>query len=420
MTLDRKLKKSKQHLWTFLLSKLITSLGSSIYSLGISFYILSATGSAMSFAWNLLLSVLPRTLLAPLAGYAIDRYNKKNILLTAQFSSGAAMLVLFFIVQQHSLSLTAIYAATALLSVTSTFSGLAFTASISQLVHGDAIQRAASFNQTSLSLAAIMGPALGGLLYGLLSLPAFIILFAVSFLAAGLLDLTMDFQLFSEKQTEHKPTENMIASIQSGWKYLRGHIVLFKIVSVALFTNFLFSAFTVGFSFMLIEKLHISSVHFGLIEGTNAAGILVASVYMGAAAAQAQPIRTARNGVIIMGLIMGMMTLPLFIQLPYWGNVIFYMGTLLLFGLIGSIVNIPIMVLMQKLTAEAYRGRVFSWMETMSMGLAPLAMILFGYLYDLLPVQAIFIGASSILILFVLVMLPSSFLKETAARDEQY
>jgi hypothetical protein len=45
-----KLKKATYHLWTFTISKLISTFGVSVFSFGISFYILSVTGSATSFA----------------------------------------------------------------------------------------------------------------------------------------------------------------------------------------------------------------------------------------------------------------------------------------------------------------------------------------------------------------------------------
>ena len=93
---DYKSKKTKQHIWTFLFSKLIASLGISIYSFGISFYILSVTGSALSFAINLILNVLPRTLISPIVGYMADKYSKKVIIVSSQFGSALAMILLLF------------------------------------------------------------------------------------------------------------------------------------------------------------------------------------------------------------------------------------------------------------------------------------------------------------------------------------
>lgn len=74
---------SKYNLWAYTVSELVSGLGNGIYTFGISLYILAATGSAISFALNLMLSALPRAILAPLAGYLVDRYSRKAIVLVS-------------------------------------------------------------------------------------------------------------------------------------------------------------------------------------------------------------------------------------------------------------------------------------------------------------------------------------------------
>ena len=60
---------------------------------------------------------------------------------------------------------------------------------------------------------------------------------------------------------------------------------------------------------------------------------------------------------------------------------------------------------MQKRIDEEYRGRVFGLLETMSMSLLPLAMVLFGFLFDIVPAEYILISSSVILIAAVAYML---------------
>ena len=106
-----------------------------------------------------------------------------------------------------------------------------------------------------------------------------------------------------------------------------------------------------------------------------------------------------------MGLLMGLATLPLMIELPYMGIVGFYIGLMLSFGICLIFVNTPIGVMMQKRIDEEYRGRVFGLLETMSMSLLPLAMVLFGFLFDIVPAEYILISSSVIMIAAVAYML---------------
>lgn len=416
-----KLKKSTYNLWTFIISKLVSSLGSSIYSFGISFYILSATGSAMNFALNLISSILPRTLLAPVAGYLADTYSKKAIVIISQISSTIALLGLLIYSLLVGPSLGAIYITTALLSVTSTFSGVTFSASIASLVNPERIQKAMSFNQTSISLATIGGPALGGLLYGLVSLPVFISIFIFAYLIATLLDSTMDFKLYSNKKESEglEKKEKMLESIKGGIRYLRKNELISRIVIVSLFVNFFFGAFQVGFSYILINLLKIESFHFGFIEASTSVGMLVVSVYIGLRRTFKSPLTISKWGIVGMGLVMAMLSLPLLVHFSYWGSVIFYIILLFTDGALMMFVNTPIGVLMQNNIDEEYRGRVFSLMETMAMALMPLAMILFGVLYDFIPAQYILITSSTALIIIVLLIIPTKLIRKFSATKEK-
>ena len=79
-----KVKKATYQLWTFTISKIISTLGANVLAFGISLYILKMTGSATSFAMNMVCSILPRVLLASIVGLMADRYSKKMIILLSQ------------------------------------------------------------------------------------------------------------------------------------------------------------------------------------------------------------------------------------------------------------------------------------------------------------------------------------------------
>ena len=234
-----KLRRATYNMWTFIVSKLISSMGSSIYTFGISFYIISATGSATNFAMNLVCSILPRTLFAPIAGYVADTFNKKIIIVFAQIFSALSVSGLLIYSLIEGISLTAIYITTALLALVSSFSGVTFTSAIANLVDPERIQKAVSFNQTSLSLATIGGPAIGGLLYGLVSLPVFLTIFIIAFVIATILEATMDFKLYTKKK-ENAKKEKMLQSIKEGIHYLKTNELISRIVIIALIINFFF------------------------------------------------------------------------------------------------------------------------------------------------------------------------------------
>ena len=401
-----KFKRATYHLWTFTISKLISSFGAQVYSFAISFYILQLTGSASSFAMNLICSILPRTLVAPFAGYAADKYSRKMIVITAQVATTLAIGGLLVVSLTAGLSLFAIYATTIILSITSLFSSVTFSSSVTGLVDETRIQKAMSLNQMSISFAAIGSPAVGGLLYGAVSMPVFLIIYIIASFLAVVLESTMNFNLFSKRRevVEGEEKEPMLQSMKAGFHYLMKQPILKIMVVISLFINFLFGAYQVGYSFILIEKLKINAQHFGFTEGAFAIGMLLMSIYFSVRKELKYPFLVSKWSIIVMGLLMGGVALPLFVSMSSFVTVGFYILLMFFFGVSMIVTNTPIQVMMQKAIEDDYKGRVFSIIETCAMALMPLGMVLFGFLYDVLPAEGILVVSSLVLIGVVLVL----------------
>lgn len=408
------LKRATYHLWTFTISKLISSFGAQVYAFAISFYILQLTGSATNFATNLICSILPRAIMAPFAGYVADRYSRKTIVIGAQIATTLAIGGLLTVSIVSGLSLIAIYTTTIILSITSTFSGVTFTSSITGLVDEKRIQRAMSMNQMSISFAAIASPAVGGLLYGTVSMPVFLMIFMAASITAVILESTMNFKLFAKRKevVEGEPKESMLQSMKAGFSYLKLQSVLMTIIWISLVINFLFGAFQVGYSFILIEKMKMDSTHFGFTEGASAVGMVIMSIYLSVRKEMKYPLLVGKWGIVAMGAVMGAVAVPLLFKLPYGGMFAFYAGLMLSFGVLVIFVNTPMQVMMQKMIDDDYKGRVFSILETMAIALMPLGMVLFGFLYDVLPAEWILITSSVVLILVVLIMARPSIVRK--------
>jgi len=411
LTEAQKLKRGTYHLWTFMTSKLISTFGANVYSFAISFYILQLTGSATNFALNLICSILPRTIAAPFAGYVADNFSRKRTIILAQASSVLAIAGLLTVSLMNGLSLTAIYITTCLLSLTSTFSGITFTSSISGLVDENRIQKAMSLNQMSISLASIVAPVLGGVLYGAVSIPVFLIIYLIASLVALILDSTMDFQLFAKRS--HVPVagqekEKLWVSMKEGFAYLKTKPVIQTIIFIALFINFFFGSFQVGYSFVLIEKLGMKSEHFGILEGAFAVGMLLLSVYLTIRKEIKYPLITAKYGTIGLALVIGGIAVPLLVPFSYQAMFVFYLILMLAIGSFLTIINTPIGVMMQKSVDDDFKGRVISILETMAQVLMPLGTVIYGFLYDWVAAEWVLFISAGIIIGIALFMLRPS------------
>ncbi|NMH72872.1 MFS transporter [Bacillus sp. RO2] len=410
-----KLKRATYHLYTFMISKLISTFGSQVYAFAISFYILQLTGSATSFATNLLCNILPRTLAGPFAGAITDRYSRKKIVIFSQIATTLAITGLLIYTLTSGLSLIAIYTTTSILSLTSMFSGIAFSSSITGLIDQARIQKAMAMNQMAISFAAIGSPAVGGLLYGTVPIPVFLVMFIVASIIAVILESTMNFRLFSEvkaSEDEGKKKESMWQSMKAGLSYLRFQKTIMVMLWISLLINFLFGAYEVGYSYILIEKLKIESQHFGLTQGAFSLGMLLLSIYFSARKEVRFPLLLSKRGIVGLGAVMGSIALPLLLSMDYWLMFSYFMVLMFSFGSLIIIVNTPLQVMLQKTIADEFKGRVFSIIETTAMALIPLGMVIYGVLYDIFPGEWILLLSAGALIVITLIMARPSVIRK--------
>lgn len=412
MNEQQKFKKATYHLYTFLISKMIGALGSHVYSFGISMYILSMTGSSLSFATNIILSYLPRTIMSPIAGLLGDRLPRKWLVLSGQ--AGVILTVSGLLVYTHEfgLSLIAIYTATVFNSIFSTFSGVAFSASIANLVDGDRLQKAMSFNQLSYSISGIGGPIFGGMLFGFVSMEMFLIIFICAAVITLMLESTMNFVLYKKEAVNgNAEKESMFESFKAGFRYVNSKPIIKAILWTALWLNLFFTAINVGGDYILLTILKLDPKYIGFTEAGGAVGVLITSVYFASRATVKFPLLTVKRAVFASSVVVILSALPLIITFSAMMNFVYYLIIMFLFGGLGVITNTPLGVLMQTSIEEEYRGRVFGIIEMMAMSAMPVGTLVFGILYEFIPAQYILIVSGLILIGIVQLLLRQSILE---------
>jgi len=414
MSEEQKRKRATYHLWTFTISKLLSTFGASVFAFGAGLFVLEMTGSAANFAITMVCSILPRMLLAPIAGYVADNYSKKMIIIIAQLGSILAVSTLLtFNVIHDGLTVFSIYAVTAVLSITSLFSGVTFSSSIATLIDSDRIQKAMSFNQASISIATIGGPAIGGMLYGWTSMSVFLMIQIIGYTIAVLLESTMNFRLYSKFEKGEKGNqkkESILAGIKGGIAYLKNQKILSLIIWISLWINFFFAAVNVGLPYILREQLKMAATHFGYVEAILSIGMLLGSIYFAIRKEVKYPLQFSKRGILFLTFLFALIPVPAVLHLTYYGNFTYYLIVNLVFGITLLIINTPIMVVMQKEIDEEYKGRVFGLLETMAQAMMPLGAIIFGVLYDVVPAQWVIWGSVSILFALLLYMMRPSII----------
>lgn len=396
----------KKNLILFLTSKVTAVLGSSIYAFAIGLYILAETGSSLNFAFTLVLSMLPRILLAPFAGTLSDRLDRKKLIITSNFASaiwlGGVLLTFTFVSQE----IWILYVSTAGLSVINTFYTIAVTSSIPNMVGPDNLQKAMSLNQAAISLSTILGPVLGGVFFGIFQINLFMGLNMLTYLISAIASIMIQYNLYSSKASRKKDA-SLSEDLKQGVSYIKAQPFLFHLVVISIWLNFWFAVFPVAMPYLVLTVKGMSSIQLGIIEGAFSIGMMVLALVLSARKEIRRKEFSIIGGIIVLSFILILMGVPAITPFTGISNgvVFMYLITLVL-GLAAAImfINMPVTVLLQRNTPDEYRGRVMSLLETGSSAMTPLGFILFGFLLEKMPVW-ILLGVCGISLLSLVMYL---------------
>ncbi|MTI94391.1 MAG: MFS transporter [Firmicutes bacterium] len=384
-------RRAQANMALMLAGKLVSTFGTLIYNFAIGLYVLQVTGSGMSFATTLLLSVLPRIIIGPFAGVIADRLPRKLMVVSMDLLSGAVVTGLFILSGFWGLHLSYIYVATVLLSLVNTLFTVTLDAATPGLVDDKRLMRINSLSHSIFSLAEIVAPAVGGMIFVLVDIRIFMIITGIAFLLSGITELFIDFHL--NVKGAKSEAKSVLADLAAGLGFLRRHEFLYAICCYAVFINF-FTAmgFSVALPFILNNVIGFSEAQYGLAMAIFPAGIFISSLVLSIRPEAKSKYRMLIIGALVLSLgqlALGIPALPAFLPLDIRVLLTIYIGLLLVSGVTKPIINVPIFVLMQRETPEEYRGRVFGLLQTAAISISPVGFVLAGLLIEIWPAWSI-------------------------------
>ena len=195
---DSRMKIATRNIILMMIGKMTSLLGAGIYTFAMGLYVLKTTGSGMGFATTLVCGSLPRMICGPIAGAVADRVNRKWLVIGTDLLSSLTMLSMFILATIFGPSLLLFIFQHIIINLCKFYS-VALTSSIPSLVDEGRIQKASALNQTAASLSNILGPIIGGVVFGFFSIQSFFLLNSITFFLAVILQLFIVFDLYKKK-----------------------------------------------------------------------------------------------------------------------------------------------------------------------------------------------------------------------------
>ena len=221
-------------------------------------------------------STLPILFLALAAGALADILDRRKLLLAAQtymLAVAAAMSALTF---AHLITPAVLIAMSLLLGVGAAITYPAWQAIVPELLPREQIPAGVALNSAGFNVSRAVGPAIGGLIVGLMGPAWAFALNSLSFLAVvGALAWWK-----RPISTQDLPGERFMGAVRVGLRYARHsrplQIILWRAVAFVFFSGIVFSLLPS----LAIHRLGASSERFGLLLGAVGAGAVTATLFL--------------------------------------------------------------------------------------------------------------------------------------------
>ncbi|SAL26078.1 major facilitator transporter [Caballeronia terrestris] len=321
----------------------MSSVAFQMMSVAIGWQIYSITHSAFALGLVGLAQFLPMFVLTLVVGHVADRYDRRTIAFVCQMIEGVAALVLCVGAWHGWQSAGLIYAIAMITGAARAFESPSMAALLPNLIPRTQLQHATAWSTSANQTAQILGPALGGLLYGIGALSVYGVV-ACAFLAAGVLVASIR---IDEAVRMRAPLS--FEALFSGIAFIRRKPVILGALSLDLFAVLLGGA-TALLPVFAHDILHTGPWGLGVLRAAPAAGALAGSIWLAHFPLRQRAGTALFAGVIAFGLatiVFGLST-----------NIYLSMVSLAALGASDVISVVVRMSLVQLQTPDEMRGRV--------------------------------------------------------------
>ncbi len=257
----------------FLAARTFSTLAFQMVAVVVGWQIFALTSSTFELGLVGLAQFVPMVLLSVPAGHVADRYDRRTVIRICQVIEGIAAAVLAFGGVEGWIGTHAIFAAVVVIGAARTFESPAVSALLPGVVPAAQLSSALALSASALQTATIVGPSLGGLLYLFgtgVAYAVVAVLFLVASFAVGGLRL-------ARAAPRREPVS--IASLLSGFVYIKQHPIVLGAISLDLFAVLLGGA-TALLPVYARDILHTSSIGLGVLRASPAVGALAMSVVL--------------------------------------------------------------------------------------------------------------------------------------------
>jgi len=371
-----------RNFWLFAIGRFVSQLGWAIQDVALPLYVLDKTQSGSMMSLFVLAEIVPSLIVMPFAGVIGDRYNRKWLMVGFDLARGV---LLFGVVAFNLLGIHQLLALQVVMAVLNSFFSAGTGAMFPDLVDKELLEKANSTVSSLAIMARLLGPALGGLIYGIGGIKLAMLINAVSFFGSGLFEILIEYDWKGKLPGSHG---RFLEDIREGLRFMLENPYLRAVAGLSFFISLLsMPLWTVVVPYGLRVVLGLSSLEFGLLESAFMAGALLGNLTvarLGRGAGKYLFWALFADELSILAFVVAVSSLFASVPLLF---VVSLVG-----GVCASLIEVPIRSRVQRTVPAELRGRVFSALGLLGNAAIPIGLLVVGPLLNVYPVWLVALG----------------------------
>jgi len=375
-----------RRLW---LAQIVSDIGDSLVFITLLFLVQRLTGSTVALAGLAIAIAIPSLVFGVVSGVFVDRWDRRKVMIVSDILRGVVVLGLVWVNSADLIWFVYLIAFTH--AAIATLFDPAKSALLPHLVGKNNLLAANSVSQTSEIIFGLVGTAIAGVMAAaLVNLwPVFVVDAATFFVSAYFIS-----RIAARPEPTAPETDPEVAGVwremTEGFKVIASSRPLIGVVMVSAIAMLGLGAVNVLMVPLVVEDLAVSESWYGLIQGSQVFGMVVAGVVVAILAAKVRPSTLIAGGLVVVGAMIA--------AIAGISSVWHLMVILMVVGLAVVPVGAAASTLIQTLVPDEMRGRVGASMETAASGASVISMGFAGVVAAAIGTRSVFAISGAITI----------------------
>ncbi|SFJ77437.1 MFS transporter [Thermoflavimicrobium dichotomicum] len=374
----------------------ISSFGNRFFKIAFPILIYNLSKSAIALSTMIVIETLPQILFGLFLGVALDRYDRKKIIMYSIVIQTLLVLIIPLLIHVNA-HLFFYYVIAFLLSLF----GMVYDTSVSVIIPSICAKRDIqvynSVFQTIRTISKLVGPGLGGLLISIYSISSVLIFDAVTFIVLLLMLIKVTVPQIPLNKSRFKFSE-----LFEGIKTIKKSKVIWSTVILVVFINIAMQAFNASLVYYTKHELYLKDDLVGIIFSFAGLGGIAGGIIAGTLTNKFTP------GKI---LIFSCLLLSGFITCyPFFANWILAGAMYAVISLLVTVMDVTIISTIQQTTNNDILGKVITSINVLTLTISPLGALISGPLTSITSIQTTFVTFGLVTILGVFFSLNKQFL----------